>query len=101
MTVSLFLMLLTIFSAITGICTEGFKKIFEEDDIKYSSNVLAFGIACTVGCVGTIIYYVLCGIPITINNLICMVLMGFASAMGAMVGYDKIIQTIKQLDACE
>lgn len=99
MTVSLFIMLLTLFSAITGICTEGLKNLFAEHKTKVSPNMIAFIVAIIVGVFGTAIYYILCAIPFSVNNVICMFLMGVASSMGAMVGYDKIIQTIKQLNA--
>ena len=36
-------------------------------------------------------------VPFSATNIICMVLMGVATAVGAMVGYDKVIQTIKQI----
>ena len=101
MSVSLFLMLLTMFSAITGICTEGVKNLLNDRKIEFSSNALAFIIACIVGIGGTAIYYILCNIPFAVNNVVCMILMGIASAMGAMVGYDKVVQAIKQFGAMQ
>ena len=97
MTISLFITLLTIFSTITGVLTEATKKLLDEYKKSYSSNVIAFVCACIVGIGGTAIYYQFNSIPFTINNIICMVLMGITSSIGAMVGYDKIIQTIKQI----
>lgn len=101
MTVALFIMLLTAFAAITGICTEGVKKMLDEASVKYASNVVAFVIACIVGIGGTAIYYVLAGVAFTSVNVICMILMGLATAIGAMVGYDKVIQTIKQFQPAQ
>lgn len=101
MTVALFIMLLTAFAAITGICTEGVKKMLDEAGVKYASNVVAFVIACIVGIGGTAIYYVLAGVAFTSVNVICMILMGLATAIGAMVGYDKVIQTIKQFQPAQ
>lgn len=97
MTSTLFVMLLTTFAVITGICTEGAKKILNEFGIKYISNVIVFVIACIVGIGGTAIYYVLAGIAFTAVNVVCMILMGLATSIGAMVGYDKVIQTIQQI----
>lgn len=97
MTVSLFIMLLTVFSVVTGIVTEGAKKLLAETSFKCPNNILAFIISCIVGIGGTAVYYVLGSIPFTTVNVVCMLLMGLATSMGAMVGYDKVIQTIEQM----
>lgn len=97
MSVTLFITLLTAFSTITSVCTECFKKLLNDAKIVYATNILVFVIANVVGIGGTAIYYVLCSIEFNITNVICMVLMGLASSIGAMVGYDKVIQTITQL----
>lgn len=97
MNTTLFITLLTIFSTITSICTEGCKKILNEVKIAYSSNVLAFVIACIVGIGGTGIYYIIDSIEFNTINIVFMCLMGLATSFGAMVGYDKVVQTIKQL----
>ena len=39
----------------------------------------------------------LLGIPWTVNNIICLVLMAVMIWLGAMVGFDKVIQTIGQI----
>lgn len=97
MNITLFIALLTMFSAITGVVTEGCKKLLDETSIVYSSNIVAFIVACVVGVSGTGAYYVLNSIEFNAVNIICMFLMGFATSIGAMVGYDKVIQTIGQL----
>lgn len=97
MSVTLFIMLLTAFSTITGICTECCKKILDEIKISYSSNILAFIVACIVGVSGTAIYYILSSIEFNVANIICMFLMGLSTSISAMVGYDKVVQTIGQL----
>jgi len=97
MNITLFISLLTMFSTLTGIITEGCKKLLDGTTISYSSNVLAFIIACIVGMGGTSVYYVLNSIEFNLINIVCMMLMGLATSIGAMVGYDKVIQTIGQL----
>lgn len=96
MTVATFITLLTIFSTVTGLAVEAIKKILDEKKKTYSSNILACIVACVIGISGTGVYYVFMAIPFTAINIICMVIMGGASAIGAMVGYDKVIQTIGQ-----
>lgn len=97
MNVTLFITLLTTFSTITSLCTSGCKKILDEVKIHYASNVLAFVIACIVGISGTAAYYVISSIEFNAMNIVCMILMGVATSVGAMVGYDKVMQTIGQV----
>ena len=82
---------------ITGVITEGCKKLLDEAKINYASNILAFAIACIVGIGGTAIYYIINSINFSTINIIFMILMGLATSMGAMVGYDKIVQAIGQI----
>lgn len=97
MTVSMFLILLSAFSLIVGLLTQAIKKLLDGLGAKYSSNVVAVIVSAIVGIGGTAVYYVIAGIPFSAVNIICMLLMGIATAVGAMVGYDKVIQTIKQI----
>lgn len=97
MNVSLFITLLTSFSVITSLCTEGVKKILDEKGITYASNVVVAIIACIVGICGTGVYYILSGMVFDIVNITCMILMGLATWLGATVSYDKVLQTIAQL----
>lgn len=99
MNITLFIALLVMFSTITSLLTEAFKKILDSTTIKYSSNILVVIIACIVGICGTGIYYVLSGIDFTLVNIVCMPLMGLTTAVGSMVGYDKVIQAIKQMQS--
>ncbi len=97
MTVTMFIMLLTAFSTLTGLCTECIKKLLDEQNVTYASNLLASIVGLIVGICGTAVYYVIAAIPFSVVNIVCAVLMGIASAIGAMVGYDKLMQMLKQL----
>lgn len=46
---------------------------------------------------GTLVYYQLYGIAFDVNNIICAVLLGILSGIGAMVGFDKVKQFIGQI----
>lgn len=96
MNTSTFLFLLAAFSTITGLVVECIKKIVT-DKANISWNVTALIVALIVGGCGCAIYYQLNGIPFTTNNIIYAVLMGFASALSATIGYDKIRQAIFQI----
>lgn len=96
MTVTMFLALLFGFSVITGLIVEAIKK-FINDKENVSYNIVALITALIVGILGCAVYYQFSSIPYTANNIICMVLMGFASALVSMVGYDKVSQAISQI----
>jgi Na+-driven multidrug efflux pump len=89
-------MLLSSFSVISGLFTEGIKKIVS-DKANLSYNLIALCVALVVGSVGTAIYYQLNSIPFDVNNIIYMVLLGLASGLCSMLGYDKIKQAIFQI----
>ena len=98
MTITLFITLLTAFSTVTSLLTQGVKKILDEKKIAYASNMLVVIIACIVGIGGTAACYILTSVEFDIANTTCMVLMGLATSLGAMTGYDKIVQLIGQLN---
>ena len=96
MNTSTFLFLLAAFSTITGLVVECIKKLVTEK-ANISWNITALIVALIVGGCGCAIYYQLNGIAFTTNNIIYAVLMGFASALSATIGYDKIRQAIFQI----
>ena len=98
MTLTSFLFMLAGFSALSSLITEGIKKKFLEPSGKTRGyNIVALIIALVIGLAGTCVYYQLTGVPFTANNIIYAVLMGLASGLASMVGYDKVKQTIEQL----
>ena len=96
MTTTTFLMLLSSFSVLSGLVTEGIKKLIS-DKANMSYNVIALVVALVIGGVGSAVYYQLNAIPFNLNNIIYLVLMGLASGLCSMVGFDKIKQAIEQI----
>lgn len=101
MTVTLFISIITAASVITQLLTEAIKTAYSNAGKDYSANVIALVNAIVVGCGGTAITYMLLGITWDANNILCMFLMGIAVWIASMVGYDKIIQLLKQISAIE
>lgn len=97
MTVTLFISLVTVFATATSLITEAVKKLLDSKGVKYASNIVVCIIAAVVGIGGTAAYYALTSIPFSGANVVAMILMGCAVAVGSMVGYDKVIQAIKQM----
>lgn len=96
MSTQMFLGLLVAFSTVSSLVTEGIKKIIT-DKVNMSYNILALIVALVIGGGGTAVYYQLNEIAFTVNNVIYIVLMGFASGLCSMVGFDKVKQAITQL----
>ncbi len=91
-----FLILLSAFSVLSSLTTEGIKNIVA-DKVNLSCNIVTLIIALIVGGGGTAVYYQLNAISFTVNNVIYAVLMGLASGLVSMVGFDKVKQAITQI----
>ena len=96
MTTTTFLMLLSAFTVLSGLTTEGIKDLIS-DKSNMSYNIIALIVSLIVGGVGCAVYYQLNAIPFDINNVIYMILMGLASGLCSMVSYDKLKQCIEQI----
>ena len=99
MTITMFMMLITICSIVSSFLTQGVKQWFQNAGKAYSANVLALINAAVVGCGGSIVSYILMNIPFNASNITCIVLMTVATWLGSMIGYDKVMQLIAQITA--
>ena len=97
MTITMFIMLVTIFSIASGFLTEGIKTWYKNNGKNYSANMIALINSLVLGCFGTPIIYVLMEIPFTASNIVCIPLMGGCIWLGCMIGYDKVMQLIAQV----
>ena len=97
MTVTTFLILLTICATVTSLVSEGVKKFLDGMKVKYASNILVLIVALIIGCGATALYYVNYQVPFTALNSVYLALMGVANWIGAMLGYDKVKQAIAQI----
>lgn len=96
MDTTMFLFLLSAFGVLSGLVTEAVKKIVSDKE-NLSYNLIALIVSFIVGAGGTALYYQLTAMPFTLNNVIYLVLMGFASALVSTTGYDKVKQTLDQI----
>lgn len=93
MTITMFFTIFGVCAIATGLITEAVKKLVSDK----SPNLIALIVALITGTGGTAVYYVFNQIPFSFQNILAMILMGLAVAVGAMVGYDKVAQCIKQI----
>ena len=94
--VETFMLGLLIVSTLTSLVTEAIKKILSDRGITYYSNTLAGVVATVMSTAIGVGYTVLTGVGFTAQTIVCIVMMVFASWLCSMVGYDKVIQAIKQ-----
>lgn len=92
--VFLFGLLMT--SALTGLVTEAVKKILVEHNITYRANTLAGIVSLLLSAAIGAAYVVLTGTAFTSQIVVYLIAHVFMSWLCAMVGYDKVIQTISQ-----
>ena len=93
MTVPIFMTLVTALSLVDSLLTEALKKSF-----KITRPTLAAAvIAVIVGWGGGACAYILKDIPFTTSSIICLVLLAPIIWIGATVGYDKVMEVIKQI----
>lgn len=93
MEVGTFVFLLTVCSVMTGLITEAIKKMTVVDE----PNILAGIVALIVGVLTGLGYLLYAGLVFNFINIASIFLLALFSWLCAMLGYDKVIQTISQL----
>ena len=96
MTLEIFLMGLMIVSTLTSFVTEAVKIIFTEHNWKYSANTIAGICAFIVATVVGVCYVLFTGTEVTTQVVITNIALVILSWLCAMVGYDKVIQSLEQ-----
>lgn len=91
-----FMLGLLIISTFTSLVTEAIKKILSEHGITYYANTLAGIIATVLSAAIGVGYVVITGAGFTAQTIVVIITMVFVSWMCSMVGYDKVVQAIKQ-----
>ena len=97
MSITFFVTFLTLGAAVSALLTQAIKKAYANAGKDYSANVVALINSIVIGGLGLAAAYMLLGIQWTVNNIICLVIMVVAVWIGSMIGYDKVIQTAKQV----
>jgi hypothetical protein len=93
MTISVGSFLLLLCSLFTGLIVEAIKKMWVVD----KPNVLAAIVSVVVGTAVPVSYIIVMEITINAPVILFIVSMVVLSWLSAMLGYDKVIQTINQL----
>ncbi len=94
-TIDVFLVGLMAVSVLTGLVTQAVKKIMDERNAQYRANTIAGIVAAILSACLGIGYVLLAGITFTAQIVVCIVALIFMGWLCAMVGYDKVVETIK------
>lgn len=90
---------LFIVSVLTTLTVQGIKYILDTQNANYSSNMLAVCVSVALSAFVVILYCLYFSKPLTIQIGIETVILMYLSFLVATNGYDKVVQTIKQLKA--
>ena len=93
MTLTLFITLVTMLSLVSSLITQAIKKSF---NVTKPTLVVAI-IAAVTGWGGGAMAYSLMGVPYNSSNIICLVLLAPTIWLMATLGYDKVMEVIKQI----
>lgn len=88
---------LLIVTVMTNLTVEGIKKILNESGKRYSANGLAVTVAIVASLVMSIVYIIMMDITVDIKVIIEILGLAYMSFLVATLGYDKVIQMIKQI----
>lgn len=90
---------LLVVSLLTNLTVEGIKKLLDGTNAKYSSNVLAAILSTILSGAVCAIYLIMNDIGFSVKIGVEIVVLMYLGFLVATVGYDKVIQTLKQLQA--
>ena len=94
--IEVFMLGLLVVSTLTSLVTEAIKKILSERGITYYANTLVGVVATVLSAAIGVAYVFLTGVGFTAQTIVYIIMMVFISWLCSMVGYDKVIQAIKQ-----
>lgn len=90
---------LLIVSVITNLTVEGIKKLLVGTKVKYSSNVLAAVLSVLIACAVSVIYLIMTDTVFTMKIGVEIVVLMYLGFLISTVGYDKVIQMLKQIQS--
>lgn len=88
---------LLVVSLLTNLTVEGIKKLLEGSNTTYSSNVLAAVLSTVIAGAVCVIYLIMNDVAFSLKIGVEVVILMYLGFLVSTVGYDKVIQTIKQI----
>ena len=96
MTFEIFMMGLLLVSVLTGLFTEAIKGWLSERGKKFYCNALAGYVAAAVSVLVSVGYLIITETAFNLKMAVYLIALVLLSWLAAMVGYDKVIQSITQ-----
>ena len=93
MTLALFMILVTILSLISLLFTQAIKKNFNNT----KPTLVAAILSAVIGWIGGYMAYILMGIAFNSSSIICLILLAPTIWLVATLGYDKVMEVLKQI----
>ena len=88
---------LFIVSVLTTLTVQGIKYILDTQNANYSSNILAVCVSVLLSALIVLLYCIYFEKTLTIQIVVETIVLMYLSFLVATNGYDKVMQTIKQL----
>lgn len=88
---------LLIVTSVTNVTVEGLKKILDDLDVKYSSNLLAAVTSTILSITIGIMYMITNDISFTMKVGVDIIVLTYLGFLTSTLGYDKIVQMIDQI----
>ena len=97
MTVELLIQLVVVGAIITSLLTQAIKVWCANAGKDCAPNFVALINAVVVGLIMGVIVFVFLALPVTIGNVLSVIALIFIIWIGSMIGFDKVVQSLKQL----
>lgn len=97
MTISFMTSALLAVSLLTNLTVEGIKKLLDESNVKYSSNVLAAIFSTILSGAVCAIYLIMNDVAFSVKIGVEIVVIMYLGFLISTIGYDKVVQMLKQL----
>lgn len=88
---------LLVVSLLTNLTVEGIKKLLDSTNKTYSSNILAAVLSTVIAGAVCVIYLIMNDVAFSLKIGVEVAILMYLGFLVSTVGYDKVIQTIKQI----
>ncbi len=88
---------LALISGLTTLTVEAIKKLLNDKQIQYSSNLLAAIVAVILTLCVSVAYVLYFAVPLSAQVIISVIALIYLSFLCATIGFDKIKQLIEQM----
>ena len=89
---------LAMISVLTTLATQAIKTMFDKGGFNYVSNIIASVVSVIISMFVVVVYPYVNGVPITSQVICSGIATAFCAVLCACISYDKVIQTLRDLN---